>query len=160
MVIFGISIGTRTSGIAVLSKKGLLEWQTLSFKNSWSEEKADFIVRSYERYIKRNKVTVISIKIPPASHVNAAMLMLMEKLVQMLTYHGCMVEYKTKQQLKELIPEIHNTKQLINYATALYPVLAKNADKESANRNKYYHKMFEAVVVAHQSLYRENYPPE
>jgi hypothetical protein len=137
-----------------------LEWKTLSFKNSWSEEKADYIVRSYERYVKHHKVTVVSVKIPPASHVNAAMLMLMEKLVEMLTYHGCMIEYRTKHQLKEAIPEIRNTKQLISYATALYPVLVKNAKKEFVNRNKYHHKMFEAVVVAHHSLYRETSPPE
>ena len=160
MVILGISIGTRTSGIAIISKRGLIEWQTLSFKNSWSEQKADYIIRSYERYVKRHKVTVISVKIPPASHVSAALSILLEKLVAMCTYHGCMVEYTTKKQLKAAMPEVQNTKQLITYTAQLYPVLERSVQKELSNRSRYYHKMIEAVVVAHHSQYRESSPPD
>lgn len=160
MVILGISIGTRTSGIAIISKRGLIEWRTLSFKNSWSEQKADYIVRSYERYIKRHKVTVVALKVPPLTHQTAAIMALLEKLIALFTYHGCVVEYKTKKELKTVVPNARNTRQLIHHAADLYPMIAPKVSKELVNRNKYHHKMAEAVLVAHHSRYRESVPPD
>jgi len=160
MVILGISIGTRTSGIAIINNKGLIEWRTLSFKNSWSEQKADYIVRSYERYVKHHKVTVVALKIPPLAHQTAAIMVILEKLVAMFTYHGCMMEYTTKKQLKAALPEVRNTRQLITHTATLYPMITPKVTKELANRNKYHHKMAEAVIVAHLSRYRESVPPE
>jgi len=160
MVILGISIGTRTSGIAVISKKGLVEWRTLSFKNSWSEQKADYIIRKYERYIKRHKVTIVSLKVPPLSHHTKAVTDLLERLVTLFTYHGCMVEYKTKSQIKAALPELRNTSQIIGHTVSLYPVLARTQQRELRNRNTYHDKMFEAVLVAHLYKQESSYPPD
>jgi hypothetical protein len=160
MVILGISIGTRTSGIAIISRNGLIEWRTLSFKNSWSEKKADYIIRTYERYIKRHKVTVVSLKVPPLTHQTKAITDILEKLVALFTYHGCMVEYKTKVQIKEAIPDLRNSKDIINYSATLYPVLVQKQQRELRNRNKYHDKMFEAVLVAHLCKQETSYPPD
>jgi RNase H-fold protein (predicted Holliday junction resolvase) len=150
MVILGISIGTRTSGIAILKSGRLVAWNTISFKNEWSERKAEKIVSKYDSYLKKHKVTLLVLKIPPLTHQSEALLSLLKKLQKIISYHGCMVEYKTKQEIKHALPEIRNTKQLMNHVVSLYPVLTPEYQQELANRNSYHAKMFEAVLVAHQ----------
>jgi len=149
MVILGISIGTRSSGIAILHNGKLVAWNTLSFRNVWTEKKADKIVSRYDAYLKKHKVTTVVLKIPPLSHQTDAILNLLQRIRELVTYHGCMVEYKTKEEVKKAIPEIRNTRQLISHASNLYPVLLPESMQELSNRHSYHHKMFEAVIVAH-----------
>ncbi|MGZ3814079.1 MAG: hypothetical protein ACXVJG_19210 [Mucilaginibacter sp.] len=149
MVILGISIGTRSSGIAILDNGELTAWNTLSFRNVWSERKADKIVAKYDAYLKKHKVTAVVLKIPPFTHHTEAILSLIKRIQEMVVYHGCMVEYTTKAEIKQALPEARNTKDLINHAATLYPILAVEQTQELANKNSYHDKMFEAVIVAH-----------
>jgi RNase H-fold protein (predicted Holliday junction resolvase) len=149
MVILGISIGTRSSGIAILDSGKLTRWDTLSFKKMWSERKADKIVSKYELYLEAHSVTVVVLKIPPLSHQTEALVILLNKIQELLTYKGCMVEYKTKKEIKKALPEVRNTKQLMNHVVALYPRLTPYYERELKNKNPYYEKIFEAVIVAH-----------
>jgi RNase H-fold protein (predicted Holliday junction resolvase) len=160
MVILGISIGTRTSGIAILSKQGLLSWNTLSFKNTWSEQKGDAIVRKYEKYLKHHRVTVVVLKIPRISHHTDAILRLLDNVNAIVAKHGCMVEYKTQEEIKTAVPGIKNRKDLMSHTTQLYPVLMRQQQKELENRNSYHDKMFEAVLVAHLWKIQNSYPPD
>ncbi len=160
MVILGISIGTRTSGIAIVNNHGLVAFNTVSFKNTWSEKKADYIIRKYERYIKKHAVTVVVLKIPRISHHTQAIKTLLKNISELFTYHGCMVEYKTQEQIKTAVPEIKNREALMNHTATLYPLLQRHLLKELANRNKYHDKMFEAVLVAHLCQQEHRYPPD
>jgi len=149
MVILGISLGTRNSGIAILDNGKLVAWNTLAFKNEWSHRKATKIVSRYERYLKKHKVTVVVLKIPPFTHRTEAILTLIKKIQKIIVYHGCMVEYKTKAEIKQELPDVRNTKDLMAYVSTFYPVLAEEYTQELSNRNRYHTKMFEAVIVAH-----------
>ncbi|MBB5397194.1 hypothetical protein [Mucilaginibacter sp. AK015] len=149
MVILGISLGTRTSGIAILDSGKLIAWNTLSFRHRWSEKKAHKIVSRYDLYLRNHRVTAVVLKIPPLTHHTEALLTLLKKLQELFTYHGCMVEYKTKAEVKAAIPEVRNTRQLIEYTTDLYHCLIPEQVHELRSKNKYHHKMFEAVLVAH-----------
>jgi len=149
MVILGISIGTRNSGIAILDDDKLVKWNTLSFKSQWSERKATRIVARYDRYVRKHSVTAVVLKIPPLTHHTAAILTLIKKLQKMVVYHGCMVEYTTKAGIKQALPEVRNTKDIMAYTTSLYPVLTESYNQELVNRNRYHTRMFEAVMVAH-----------
>ena len=149
MVILGISIGTRSSGIAILDNGSLMAWNTLSFKDAWSEKKAERIVAKYEAYLRGHGVTMVVLKIPPFSHQTAAVLTLIKKIQGIVVYHGCMVEYKTKQDIKLAVPEVRNTHAIMEHATTLYPALAESLAREKASRNQYHSRMFEAVMVAH-----------
>ena len=160
MVILGISIGTRTSGIAIISKRGLISWNTLSFKNTWSEQKANAIVKKYQQCLQNHTVTVVVLKIPRISHHTDAILDLLDKVNAIVAKHGCMVEYKTQAEIKHAIPEIKNSNDLINYTASLYPVLQGAQTKELTNSNKYHDKMFEAVIVAHLWKQANNSPPD
>lgn len=149
MIILGISIGTRTSGIAIISKRGLISWNTLSFKNTWSENKANHIIRKYEKYLHKQAVTVVVLKVPRISHHTEAIMSLLQKVNAIVAKHGCMVEYKSQEQIKTAVPHIKNQRDLIIHTANLYPVLMGNQEKELNNRNSYHDKMFEAVLVAH-----------
>jgi RNase H-fold protein (predicted Holliday junction resolvase) len=149
MVILGISIGTRSSGIAILDNGRLVAWNTLSFRNVWSEKKADRIVAKYDAYLRKHKVRGVVLKIPPFTHHTEAVLSLIKKVQEMVVYHGCMVEYTTKAEIKAAMPEVKNTQALMHTATMLYPVLIPEHQQELQNKNSYHDKMFEAVIVAH-----------
>ncbi len=149
MVILGISIGTRSSGIAILDNGRLVAWNTLSFRNVWSEKKAERIVAKYDAYLRKHKVTCVVLKIPPFTHHTEAVLSLIKKVQEMVVYHGCMVEYTTKAEIKAAIPEVKNTQTLMHKAASLYPVLIPEHQQELQNKNRYHDKMFEAVIVAH-----------
>jgi len=149
MVILGISIGTRASGIAVISGKGLIQWNTLSFKDSWSTKKGEHIIGKYEKFLKDHNVAVVVLKIPRVSHHTEAILNLLQKIQSIIAYHGCMVEYKTQAEIKTAIPEIRNKSELIIHTASLYPILLKEQTRELSSKNSYHDKMFEAVLVAH-----------
>jgi hypothetical protein len=149
MVILGISIGTKSSGIAILDNGKLVAWNTLSFRNVWSERKAERIVSKYDAYLKKHRVKAVVLKIPPFTHHTEAILTLIKKVQALVVYHGCMVQYSIKAELKQALPEVRNTKDLISHTATLYPVLVPEQIQELANRNSYHTKMFEAVIVAH-----------
>ncbi|WP_259068715.1 hypothetical protein HDF24_07370 [Mucilaginibacter sp. X4EP1] len=157
MVILGISIGTRSSGIAILEGNQLKVWNTISFKASWSEEKGDTIIAHYEQYIKKHNVKIVIVKIPRISHHTDGIVNLLQKVQKMITYHGCMVDYRSQAEIKEALPRIRNKRDVINYTATLYPVLANHQQRELTNRNKYHLRMFEAVLVAHLAL-QEKFP--
>lgn len=149
MVILGISIGTRSSGIAILEDKKLVSWNTVSFKSTWSEKKSEEIIGKYEKYLRTHKVQVVVLKIPRISHRTEAILNLLKKIQSIIAYHGCMVEYTTQADIKTAIPEIRNSRTLINHTAELYPQLVPTLHRELVNKNSYHDKMFEAVLVAH-----------
>jgi RNase H-fold protein (predicted Holliday junction resolvase) len=155
MTILGISIGTRTSGIAIMSDRGLLSWNTLSFKSAWNEKKGEAIVKKYQKYLHHHQVTAVVLKVPRVSHHTDAILTLLKRIDQIIKSHGCMVTYKTQSDIKVAVPHIKNGKDLIEHTTSLYPVLHRAQSRELTNRNNYHDKMFEAVLVAH--LWKDEY---
>lgn len=160
MVVLGISIGTRTSGIAIISKDGLVSWNTISFKDKWSEEKGAYIVSRYERYLKKHNATVVVLKIPRMSHHTEAILSLLDRLQSIINQHGCMVIHKTQADIKAAIPNMKNSRDLMAHAAATYPILIPEQTRELASRNRYHDKMFEAVIVAHLCKEEHAYPPQ
>src|SRR5258708_30554456 len=107
MVVLGISVGTRVTGIAIISntdKTELIDWQSHSFPAVWSESKMEQIISRYEKYIKANKVTVVVVKIPRLSHLNKALKNLLTKLRSLVAFHGCLMDYTTLNELKTSLP--------------------------------------------------------
>jgi len=159
MVIIGISVGTRTSGIAIVTNKGLISWHTLSFKDKWSEKKGAYIMGRYEKYLKKHNATIVVLKIPRMSHHTEAILSLLDKIQSVINQHGCMVVYKTQAEFKTAIPHIKNSRDLMVHTATLYPVLLPEQIKELSIKNSYHEKMFEAVIIAHLVKQENCYPP-
>lgn len=150
MVVLGISLGSRLSGVAVLDNGRLVAWNTHSFKDAWSEQKAGEIAGVYERYVRTHSVTAVVIKVPPLSHFTDTLFAILERMQEFVVTHGCMVQIRTQKDVKAELPDIRNKKDLMLHAVATYPELSGVRERELASRNKKYHtKMFEAVIVAY-----------
>jgi len=160
MVVLGISLGTRLSGIAVVDNGRLVTWSTHSFKQAWSDEKATEIAGTYERYVKEHRVTVIVIKVPPLSHFSDTLFAILERMQDFVTAHGCMVQIKTQKDVKSELPDIRNKKDLLLHVVAAYPELSDVRQRELAGKNKYHTKMFEAVLVAYLAHVHGNPVPK
>lgn len=153
MKILSISLGTRDSGIALLSHGQLIHWQLHTFHERWSQEKLAYMLARYDRYIAQYGIRHVVIKIPPVTHHSKTFLMLLKKLSDLVQHRGCIVACQTKADIKNLVPEVTNTKTLMEYVTKHYPILLPEQARELASRQKYHIKMFEAVLAAH--VYKE-----
>lgn len=151
MRVLGISLGTTTSGVAVISGGELIHWHIHSFRDRWSAAKAAAIATRFERYVVQHNPRIIVIKIPPPHHHSTAIKQLLKKVATVLQYQGCMVEYKTKEEVKSVEMKINNHHQLMNYALERYPILLPEYEKAVAGKNHYHAKLFDAVMAAHQA---------
>jgi hypothetical protein len=149
MVILGISIGTRVTGIAIVNNTKLIAWQSHTFPAEWSKAKMDRIINRYEKYLRSHKVTMVIIKIPRLSHHNASIRNLLDKLRVLITFHGCMMDYTTLNEIKTKLPQLQDSYDIQDYTLNLYPVLLPEHARERVNKTPYHHKMFEAVLIAH-----------
>lgn len=154
MKILGISLSTRDIGIALMSQGQLIGWKTHSFHGSWSVYKLDSILSRFDRYITQYRIRQVVIKIPPQTHHSKAFLLLLKKLSDLVVYRGCMVSCKTKQNIKEMVPEVTNTESLMEYVTRHYPILLPERAQELKSRRPYHLKMFEAVLAAHVTKHK------
>lgn len=152
MVVLGISIGTRITGIAIINdhdKAELISWQSHTFPAKWSNAKMGQIITRYEKYLRTHKVTMVIIKIPRLSHHNTAIKTLLLKLRSLIAFHGCMMDYTTMNEIKSTVPSVQNASDLQDYTVAQYPMLLPEHAQERVNKRPYHHKMFEAVLIAH-----------
>jgi RNase H-fold protein (predicted Holliday junction resolvase) len=137
MVVLGISLGTTTTGIAVLNDGELIYWHTHSFRDKWSPDKAALITSRYGNYVSQYKPKKVVVKIPPVYHHSGAIKQLLEKIKELFSYH---------------IPEVANHNQLMAYAIEHYPILLPEYEQAMAGKNNYHAKLFDAVIAAHQGV--------
>lgn len=145
--VLGISIGTRKTGVAVLKGNELVEWETHLFAGWWSEAKERAILARYEKYIVRNQITAIAIKIPPVILSNSPLEVVLQKVQALAAQYGCKTMLITKEELKRRT-QLRNMDSLLEYAVLQYPILRPNYIKEKESITHYHQKMFEAVVAA------------
>jgi RNase H-fold protein (predicted Holliday junction resolvase) len=148
MVVLGISIGTRVTGIAIINDTELIAWQSHTFPAEWSKAKMEQIINRYEKYIRTHRVTMVVIKIPRLSHHNNALKNLLSKLRSLIAFHGCLVDYTTLNEIKTTLP-IQNSFDIQRFIVRQYPVLLPEYNRERVNKRPYHHKMFEAVLISH-----------
>lgn len=147
MVVLGISIGTRRNGVAILD--GILkEAQVHSFNERWSREKGDVIIGTFQWYIEHYGATHVIVKVPKASHFSLALKQLIGSLDKYCNSRGCLVEYVDIKAIKQLEPYIVNKQTLRQIVVDRYPELTLELNKEIKNKQPYYIKVFEAVIVS------------
>lgn len=150
----GISLGNRTTGIAVVHNKELLEYRTLTARGGKEDTRGAVAVH----YIRQYKIPTVVLKVPPASHLTEQLKAILRSLLKLVEYHGCMVRHTDTESIKRAVPGIANKRDLIAFAAGNYAELLPLQDKELSNGKKYHEKMFEAVVIAHLHAAFENGP--
>jgi len=155
MFVLGISLGSRTTGVAVINDNELLVARSLTLRN----KNSTIHTSTLDNYIRQYKIFMVVIKLPPLTHLSDRIKELLHGCLALFQYHGCMVEYKDTTVIKASMPDIRNKSRLIQFVSGTYPQLAPVQAKELANRQKYHEKMFEAVMVAHLCRQEKHYPP-
>ena len=145
MTILGISLGGRTTGIAIIKDGELLVNRSLTVRNKDSVAYATII----DDYVRQYRIGTAVVKTPPKSHISDWIKEIFHVCIEVFSYHGCMVEVRETKSMKAQAPMLTNKAQLLELAASSYPDLLPIKDREKANRQKYHVKMFEAVVVAH-----------
>jgi len=149
MRVLGISLGTTTTGVAVVSGSQLLHARIHSFRDTWSDEKVVVITSRYERYLNQYRPKIVVVKVPPRHSHTEAIKHLLKKVATLFEYHGCMVEYTTKAEVRIAINNARNHREVMRHLTDMYPILRPENDRAIAGKNRYHAKLFDAVSAAH-----------
>jgi hypothetical protein len=145
MTVLGISLGSRVTGVAIISNDELLVFRSLTLRN----KNTDRHTSALDSYIRQYRVVSVVIKMPPVTHLSDRLIELLGQCVELFRYRGCMVEYKDTKAIKARLPDVRNKWGVIRFAAISYPDLAPFEAREIAGRQKYHVKMFEAVIIAH-----------
>lgn len=145
MTILGVSLGSRTTGVAIIKDSELLVARSVTLRNKATKTHTAML----SSYITQYQIATAVIKMPPPTHITRRLKEVLRQCLALFQYHGCMVEYNDTRFIKERLPELANKKAVMRFASTTYPALIPLHQKELANKQKYHLKMFEAVVVAH-----------
>jgi len=153
--ILGISLGTRTIGMAMIVNGELVDWYVKAFKGAWSEQKKELILDTIDRMIERYTagafaITLkgLAVKIPNAMDRHSAVLDLHKDINFLAQGKDIATETFSIRSLK-VFCDVRNKKELRATVFKLYPELKNEFNKDVQNRNAYYIKLFEAVLAAH-----------
>lgn len=149
MIILGISLGTRETGICVMDSGTLVDWQIHQYHAQWSEYKLQLILNQYKQYFQQYRINAVIIKVPPARFHSKKITQLLKHLDLLIQKYGIkQYDFITKAEIKQNLL-FKNTEELIVTVVKKYPVLQPVFDKGVANGHEYYEKIYEAVISAY-----------
>jgi hypothetical protein len=154
-VTLGLSFSTRMFGLAVFKSNSLIDYSVKLHKEMWSEDKRDSILASLASCIKHYTISSIALSTPEAHCRTKAFKELRNAIEAFAHLHEIpVVSYQTKEIFRAFgSPILYTRMLLMKRLIMLYPELSQYYDREMANKNKYYIKLFEAVGVgAHHWL--------
>ena len=151
ITILGINPGARYLGIAIFRGAELYDWNVKVIKGEWSKEKMEKIKDIVSGLIEQYQPDVLAIKkLHPARSSNN-----LDKLVEELkslaeTKKLPIYEYPIKYVEAFLSPAKKiNKLKLAALLVERYSALFSEWEKEKMSKNRYYMRMFEAVLVAY-----------
>lgn len=151
----GISIGTRSVGIAVFRKGHLVEWQVKSFKGKMNEQKPYMISGAILKLVREYDCKEVVIRMPNKAHNYENVILLKKHLSKSLTNRRIPIYWYSLSDIKEgLDISICNKQELLDWTANNYTQLRLVYAKEKKNKNSYYVKLFEAVAALHIHIHR------
>jgi len=156
ITILGISIGTRSIGIAVFRNNELIDWYIKSFRQMWSSKKLTAILDFLEQLIIDNNPTTIALKTLQLDVESKSTEKIMNGLSVIAKQHGVTVRRYTLRQLKQfhLKTSAATRARLIEHIVQEYSCVSNEYHKEQKIKNHYYLKMFEAIAVGSMCVYQ------
>lgn len=143
----GISVGTRSIGIAVLNKNELIDWRIMGFPEYWSKHKCAFIANTIKKYLDEYEPQKIAIKAPAQPQQSKQLRGLVTTLSTLIKKKQLPLYCYTLLDLKECF-RCSNKEMLMLTITNHFPELAHTYKKVVRLKNGYYNKIFEAVAAA------------
>jgi hypothetical protein len=151
----GISIGTRSIGVAIFNKGDLEEWQIKSFKKRMSTEKLYKISDSVLKFIRDYECTEVVFKMPNKCKTHTNVSLLKEYLVKTLTEYNYSIYFYSISEIKASVGvPIKNKAKLLEWGVKTYKELSKTYKQEQKIKHGYHVKLFEAVAALHVHIHR------
>lgn len=146
----GLSLGTKSIGIAVLKKQELRDYRVIRFRGIWSQDKKERIIKSILSFISLRHQYAVGIKVPESTYRSRQLNDLLQGLQKSLEQLKIGFELYTIHDLKaHCFPtQRANKKSLISCVGNKYPQLFHPYKRETRNRHAHYSKLFEATVAA------------
>lgn len=145
--ILGVSFSSRMLGLAVLQSDSLIDYSVKLFKESWSPAKMDRMLSSLTFAIDNYNITDMVLSIPPVNYQAGPFQELWIEIAALGHTKSLNVKMYRQAELQALCgnEERMTRKAMMEAIMSSYPELEPFYKKENRNRNKYYHKMFEAI---------------
>jgi hypothetical protein len=155
--ILGVSFSSRMLGLAVLQSDSLIDYSVKLFKESWSPAKMDRMLSSLTFAIDNYNITDMVLSIPPIHYQAGPFQELWMEISTLGHSKSLNVVMYRQGELQALCgnEERMTRKAMMGAVMTQYPELEPFYKRESRNRNKYYHKMFEAIGAGVLFLRRE-----
>lgn len=147
MTTLGISLGTRTLGMAITTNNFLIDWQVHHFKEKWSSKKLKRILGRIERKIARYEATKVVIKLPPETKISDGTALILEATKDSCLIKEVQVILTDIEELKQLT-KCENKDELIEYAMSHNHELRVFLGRKNSRQRNYYLPAVEAVVAA------------
>lgn len=154
--IVGVNPGSRYLGIAVFHGLTLVDWRIRVLKGSWSGKKMEKAISTIRQLIDRYHPEALAIKQLHPARTSKQVSLLADRIRNEFEQAGIPVyRYSIKQMEARFLPDTPlNRRELSREIAAQYPDLLDELHKETAAKNPYHHRMFEAVALgalcAHQ----------
>lgn len=147
---FGISLGTRSYGYAVVKDGELLDWGVKTVGGKWNKKKLKKILHTISVLADVNGVTMVAIKIPDPLPVSKGFMQLIGALNVLFEGKSIPKRYVTLTDLKLWYCNTAkaNKIRLLEAIRASHPELSITYP-DALCRNTHGIKAFEAVAAAH-----------
>ena len=137
-------------GLAVIQSDSLIDYSVKLFKETWSPAKMDRILSSLTSAISAYTITDMVLSIPPIHFQGEPFQELWMEITTLGRIKSLNVKMYRRAELQTFCgnEERMTRKSLMEALIQWYPELESFYTREIRNKNKYYHKMFEAVGAA------------
>ena len=149
-VIIGISLGTRTVGIAIFKDGKLREWQLKTFSGKWSNIKLTWILSTLKQITAHYGVSSVAVKIPHNSRTSKALNELTRAIQKLAEKKDMTIATFTLIELEQAFPGSPKAtkKAMIAELTNQFPELQEYYEKTVKKPKSPFEKVFEAVALA------------
>lgn len=146
----GLSFSTRMTGLAVFKSNSLIDYSLKLHKEKWSPQKREMILTSLGSCVDNLTITSIALSIPDQHQQTSGFTELLEAIESFADSHTIPItRYTAKEVYQNFGCPVKRTRNsLMKRLVMLFPELSLYYEREQANRNKYYIKLFEAIGVA------------
>lgn len=150
LTILGLSFNTRNLGLAVVKLDRLVDYSSKLHKQKWNTQKSEMILTSLVTCIDAYTIQKIALSIPNLIHQTPEFTELMKEILALAERRKIEVITYTHEDLLLFSPESKPKSKdaFMKHLVFLYPELQPWYERETANKSKYYYKMFEAIGVA------------
>jgi hypothetical protein len=135
-------------GLAVIKGNLLVDYHIKLRKEPWTPRKRELILTSLQPWCESYTITNVALSIPYEKQTSTQTKDLLESLKRYFVEQKINLSAYPAKTLYTFCKEAKTKKEVMRALALLYPELSFHYQKEMANKNKYYVKLFEAVGVA------------